>query len=142
MQGTKQQEDQGQNNSFTRILIAWLSKKQPTVETSVFGADFVVLKSGPEKLRGIRYKLRMMGVPIFGPSFVFGENMSVIHNTQRPESMIKKKSNQIYYRSQWQWEKHLLDMWIPTRTHNAKDTADDLTETNDNHEICFQAAIK
>ena len=78
-------------------LISWLSKKQPTVETSVFGAEFVALKNGIETLRGIRYKLRMMGVPISGPSYCYGDNMSVIHNTQRPESTLKKKSNQICY---------------------------------------------
>ena len=39
----------------------------------------------------------MMGVPISGPSFVYGDNMSVVHNAQRPDSTIKKKSNQICY---------------------------------------------
>ena len=28
---------------------------------------------------------------------VYGDNMSVIHNTQRPESTLKKKSNSICY---------------------------------------------
>ena len=45
-------------------LINWLSKKQVTIETSVFGAEFVAMKTGVEALRGIRYKLRMMGVPL------------------------------------------------------------------------------
>ena len=77
--------------------ISWLSKKQPTIETSVFGAEFVAMKIGIETVRGIRYKLRMMGVPLDGPTFVYGDNMSVIHNTQRPESTLKKKSNSICY---------------------------------------------
>jgi hypothetical protein len=78
-------------------LIQWLSRRQPTIETSVFGAEFVAMKHGMETVRGIRYKLRMMGVPISGPTFVYGDNMSVIHNTQRPDSTLKKKSNQICY---------------------------------------------
>jgi hypothetical protein len=65
-------------------LINWLSQKQPTIELSVFGADFIAMKLGVEALRGIRYKLCMMGVPIAGPTYVYGDNMSVIHNTQRP----------------------------------------------------------
>ena len=76
-------------------LIAWLSKKQPTVGSSVFGAEFVAMKHGIETLRGIRYKLRMMGIPISGPSYVLGDNQSVIFNTSRPESTLKKKSNSI-----------------------------------------------
>ena len=39
----------------------------------------------------------MMGVPISGPTYVYGDNMSVIYNTQRPESTLKKKSNSIAY---------------------------------------------
>jgi len=38
-----------------------------------------------------------MGVPIWGPSLIYGDNMSVIHNTQRPESTLKKKSNSVAY---------------------------------------------
>ena len=78
-------------------LIDWMSKKQATVETSTFGAEFVALKHGIERVRGLRYKLRMMGVQISGPTDVYGDNMSVIKNTQRPESTLKKKSNSICY---------------------------------------------
>jgi hypothetical protein len=76
-------------------LVQWFSKQQATIETPVFGAEFVVIKIGMESLRGLRYKLGMMGVGISGPSYIYGDKMSVIHNTQRPESMLKKKSNSI-----------------------------------------------
>ena len=62
--------------------IIWFSKKQATVESSVFGTEFVALKQGMETLRGLHYKLQMMGVEISGPSYIYGDNMSVIHNTQ------------------------------------------------------------
>ena len=77
--------------------IVWYSKRQPTVESSVFGAEFVAMKNGMETVRGLRYKLRMMGVPLSGPTLMYGDNMSVIHNTQRPESTLTKKSNSICY---------------------------------------------
>ena len=78
-------------------LIDWLSKKQATIEGSVFGAEFVAMKTGVEALRGISYKLRMMGVPLTGPTYIYGDNMSVIYNTSRPESTLKMKSNYICY---------------------------------------------
>ena len=78
-------------------LVQWCSKKQATIETAVFGAEFVAMKIGMETCRGVRYKLRMMGVPLSGPTYIYGDNMSVIHNTQRPESTLKKKSNSICY---------------------------------------------
>jgi hypothetical protein len=77
--------------------IVWFSKRQPTVESSVFGADFVAMKNGIETWRGLRYKLRMMGVALSGPTYVYGDNMSVAHNTQRPDYILKNKSNSIYY---------------------------------------------
>jgi hypothetical protein len=77
--------------------IVWFSKRHPTVVSSVFGAEFVAMKNGIENTRGLRYKLRMMGVAIGGPTYVYGDNMLVVHNTQRPESVLKNKSNTICY---------------------------------------------
>ena len=55
------------------------------------------MKHGIENLRGIRYKLRMMGVPSKGPSYVYGDNMSVVTNVSKPELTLRKKSNLICY---------------------------------------------
>ena len=55
------------------------------------------MKQAMEVSRGLRYKLRMMGVPIDRPTHMYGDNMSTIHNTQCPESQLKKKSNSICY---------------------------------------------
>ncbi len=78
-------------------LIDWVSKKQATIETPVFGAEFVAMKHGIEKLRGLRYKLRMMGIPLTGPFFIYGDNKSQITNSTKPESTLKKKCNSICY---------------------------------------------
>jgi hypothetical protein len=80
--------------------IVWFSKRQPTVESSVFGADCFAMKNGIETTRGLRYKLMMMGVAIDGPTYVYGNNMRVVHNTQRPEYVPKKKSNTIRYHTE------------------------------------------
>jgi hypothetical protein len=78
--------------------VIWYSKRQGTVETSVFGAEFVaMMKVGFEACRGLRYKLRIMGVPIDEPFYCYGDTMSVIQNKQNPESTLKKKSNWICY---------------------------------------------
>jgi hypothetical protein len=79
------------------LLINWLSQKQPTIVSSVFGAEFVAMKLGVEALWGIRYKLHMMGIPIAGPTYFYVDNMSVIHNTQQLELTPKKKNLSICY---------------------------------------------
>ena len=63
----------------------------------MFGEEFADMKIIMETLRGIRYKMGMMGVPISGPLYIYGYYMSVIHKTQRPESTLKNKSNYICY---------------------------------------------
>ena len=55
------------------------------------------MKQGMEVSRWLRYKLRMMGVPIDGPTHMYVDTMSTIHNTQCPASQLKKKSNSICY---------------------------------------------
>jgi hypothetical protein len=77
--------------------IVWFSKRQPTVKSSVFRAEFGAMKNGIETCRDLCYKLRMMSVALSGATFVYGDNMYVVHNTQRPESVLKKKSNSICY---------------------------------------------
>ena len=55
------------------------------------------MKACAEANHGLRYKLRMMGVPIKEPTYVYGDNMFVLYNTTSPESTLKKKSNSIAY---------------------------------------------
>ena len=55
------------------------------------------MKTGVEAFRGIICNLRMMGVPLTGPTYIYGDNMSVIYNKSRPESTLKKKINSICY---------------------------------------------
>ena len=50
-----------------------------------------------ENLRGLWYKLRIMGLPIESPSYIYGDNMYVIYNTSRPESVLRKELNIICY---------------------------------------------
>ena len=39
----------------------------------------------------------MMGIPINEETHIMVDNMSVVYDTTRPESMLKKKSNSISY---------------------------------------------
>jgi hypothetical protein len=55
------------------------------------------MENGIETVRWIRFKLRMIGVPLSIACFVYEDNMSVIQNTQCPEYALKNKSNSILY---------------------------------------------
>jgi hypothetical protein len=44
----------------------------------------MAMKQGVEISEGLRYKLRMMGVPLDGPAHIKADNMSVIKNSSLP----------------------------------------------------------
>jgi hypothetical protein len=77
--------------------IIWYSKAQATVETSTFGSEFVALRIATELIEALRYKLRMFGVPLDGPTNVLCDNKSVVDNSTLPSSTLKKKHNAICY---------------------------------------------
>ena len=77
--------------------IYWLSKKQNSIETSSFGSEFMAMKHCTEYVRGLRYKLRMLGIACELPTFIYGDNKSVLANVSVPDSVLKKKSNSIAY---------------------------------------------
>ena len=77
--------------------IYWTSKKQTSIETSSFGSEFIAMKVCCEYLRGLRYKLRMMGIPCDIPSYIYGDNQSVLAYSTNPFSQLKNKSSSIAY---------------------------------------------
>jgi len=77
--------------------IIWYSKAQNTVESSTFGSEFIAMRILVEMLESLRYKLRMMGIPIDGPANAFCDNKSVVTNATVPTSTLKKKHNSIAY---------------------------------------------
>ncbi len=106
--------------------IIWLSKQQATIETSVFGAKFVAMKHGIKMLRGLRYKIRMMGVPLSGPTYIYGDNKSQVTNF-RPESTLEKKCNFICYHAIH--ESVAMGETLLTNIRTGENLADFLTKT-------------
>ena len=80
-----------------RAPIISYSKKQGSIETSSFGSEFSAMKTAVELVEGLRYKLRMMGCPLEGPTHIKADNMSVVHNCSKPTSTLKKKSNSVAF---------------------------------------------
>jgi hypothetical protein len=77
--------------------VEWYSKKQNTVETATFGSEFVAAKTATEQVMDLRWTLRMLGAPLDGPAWMFGDNESVITNSTIPKSLLKKRHNALSY---------------------------------------------
>jgi len=106
--------------------IFWTSKKQTSIETSSFGSEFIAMKVCCEYLRGLRYKLRMMGIPCDFPSYVYGDNQSVLVNSSKPFSVLKKKSSSIAYH--FVREGVVKDEWRTAYINTNDNVADILTK--------------
>jgi hypothetical protein len=82
---------------LNKAPVVWFSKRQNTVESSTFGSEFVAMRVAVEMVEGLRYKLRMFGIPIDGPTDILCDNQSVVTNSSVPESTLSKKHNAICY---------------------------------------------
>lgn len=105
-----------------RAPILWFSKRQATVESSTFGSESVALRQAIDMIEGLRYKLRMMGVPIPAATQIFCDNDAVVKSTTRPESTLKKKHNAINYHRirEAQAAGHVNVSWVESG-HNLAD---------------------
>ena len=106
--------------------IYWWSKKQNSVESSSFGSKIQPMKQCCEYVCGLRYKLQMMGIPCEDPTFIFGDNQSVLANTTIPDSTLKKKSQSIAYH--FVREGAARDEWRTTYVNTHENEADLLTK--------------
>ena len=106
--------------------VHWMSKKQGSVESSTFGSEFCAMKHCCEYLRGLRYKLRMMGIACEEPAYISGDNQSVLYNTSIPDSTLKKKSQSIAYH--FVREGSARDEWRTSDVNTHDNEADLLTK--------------
>jgi hypothetical protein len=106
--------------------VYWLSKKQTSCESSSFSSEFVAMKQCCEYLRGLQYKLRMMGIPCEGPACIHGDNQSVLASCGIPYSILKKKSQSITYH--FVREGAARDEWRTSYVNTHDNEADLLTK--------------
>ena len=77
--------------------VEWFSKRQSTVETAKYGSEFVAGRIASEQVYDLRTTLRYMGIPIRGPTYMFGDNGSVVTSSTLPHSALNKRHNALAY---------------------------------------------
>ena len=94
--------------------IIWYSKKQNTVESSTFSSEFIAMKTCMEQIVSLRFKLRMFGILVDGPTDVLCDNLSVVNNSSKIESKLDKKHSSIAYHAvRWSVAANILRIgWI------------------------------
>ena len=94
--------DQKTRRSLTGLLafvgstpVVWMSKRQGSIASSTYAAEFSALRTATEEAMSLRYMLRCLGcnVPSDGscPTKIFNDNLSVVLNAQNPAADLSKK---------------------------------------------------
>ena len=77
--------------------IEWYCKKQPTVEAATYGSEFVAAKIATQQAIAARLTFRYLGVDVQGPTYLFGDNGSVVTSSTQPHSPLKKRHHALAY---------------------------------------------
>ena len=77
--------------------IDWYSKRQATVATATYGAEFVAARVATDQIVDLRNVLRYLGVPLDQRSYMFGDNESVVTSSTLPQSALNKRHNALSY---------------------------------------------
>ena len=74
--------------------VNYFSKRQESIASSTYAAEFPALRTAIEEAQKLRYMLRCLGrnIPSDGtcPTRVFGDNLSIILNAQNPVADLSK----------------------------------------------------
>ena len=76
---------------MNKTPIDYYSKKQATVETATYGAEFVAARTCTEQIIDLRTTLRYLGVPIREKCYMFGDNESVVNSASIPHAKLHKR---------------------------------------------------
>jgi len=102
--------------------VYWKSKRQTSVHTSTFGAEFTALKDATELAITLRYHLRAMGVEITKPTSIYVDNKSVVVNATNPASTLNKKAIALAYHYVRQHQSgNVINIWHVNSWENYAD---------------------
>eukprot|EP00957_Ditylum_brightwellii_P097148 7398538-Ditylum_brightwellii.AAC.1 len=89
----------GINHLLNKTPSDWFSKRQNTVETATYGSEFVASRTAVDQIVDLHYTLCILGVPLPGPSWLFGDNLSVVNSATMPSGKLLKRQNILNFHS-------------------------------------------
>jgi hypothetical protein len=71
--------------------VHYSSKRQSTVETATYATEFIAGRTCLDEAIAICYELQMLGAPLEGPIWMFGDNKSMINSSLEPAGRLSKR---------------------------------------------------
>ena len=110
-----------------RTPVYWSAKRQTSIQTSSYSAEFMAGRSACEEAISLRYMLRCLGVKIKGRTFLAGDNLGMLQSSTIVSSMCKKKHISIAYHKMR--ECVAAGIINPVKVHTDYNVADFLTKS-------------
>ena len=76
---------------YNQTPIDFYTRKQGTVETATYGSEYVAGRTATEQIMDHRVSLRYLGVHVLGPTYLFGDNRSVVDSSMKIASKLHKR---------------------------------------------------
>ena len=80
-----------------QTLIDWGASLQTTVEVATYGSKFAAGRRATEQNIVLRNKCRYLGVPIVGPTRIFGDNESVVNSRAAVNAKLHKRHTMLSF---------------------------------------------
>ena len=87
----------GINTYVGKTLVKSKSKRQGSIASSTYTAELHAGRTASEEAMDLRYLLRSLGIPMIGPTLLFGDNQGSIVSVTDPKSQLNKRNVGISY---------------------------------------------
>ena len=82
---------------LNKTPIDWYSKRKDCDETAPYGLEFMAARIGTKTIVELCYMLRMLGVPISGPSCMLEDMLLVVISSSILDDKLVKRHNALSY---------------------------------------------
>ena len=104
------------------MLFRYSSKRQKSIVTSTYSAEFVALRHAVEEAQAAKFLLQSIGVNIDGPVNIYSDNESVLKSAQTPGNELKRRHVAIAYHAVREaYATGLVDLFHISGTDNPAD---------------------
>ena len=77
--------------------VSSVSRRQTTIASSTYEAEFMAMRTATQEAKVIRNVLRSFGIPLDGPTLLFGDNLGVVQQASFVDADLTKKHVAISY---------------------------------------------
>jgi hypothetical protein len=101
------------------------------------------MRIATERIKALRYKLQMFGMPIMGATKILGDNESVVNSASKVEARLNKKHNAICFHTvrEASSAKWIRVRWEPTNS-NISDIFTKMLDTEQRRNLLSRIFVK